>query len=255
MRKARRFSAAVLLLLGAASPDLTAEEFYDKGGYLEAARVGAAAGDGASLALAARATLAEATLREEACLECLKRAEELARRGIMVDPAYSEGYVELAAALGYQARLVGLMRARLANMPKEAKEAIDKAIMLTPNDPWAMSALAGWNIEVVRMGGSILGSIFFSADVDRGIALYRKAIAADPGNLVIMFNYALALTSYDFEGKRLEIMAVLDAVARGEPRDAYAAALKERAVKLLDLLSQNRRDQYQSLARHYLGFS
>jgi hypothetical protein len=49
-------------------------------------------------------------------------------------------------------------------------------------------------------------------------------------------------------------MAVLDSVARGEPRDAYAQAMKERAAKLLDLLNHDKRAEYQALARRYLGF-
>jgi hypothetical protein len=249
-------AGVALLLVAAAGPPSNprAEDYYDRGGYLAAAKAGEDDGSAAGLSIAARATLADATLRDMACLDCLKRAENYARRAIMTDAKYSEGHVELAASLGFQARLVGSLRARLRRYPEQAKEAIDAALKLTPNDPWALSAAGGWNIEVVRIGGSFLGGIFYGASVDDGIALYRKAIAADPGNLVISFNYALSLTGYDFEDKRLEIMAVLDAIARGEPRDAYAAAMKARAVKLLDLLNHDKRDEYQALAHRYLGY-
>jgi hypothetical protein len=258
MRRARFFATgllrASLLLFAAASPDLGPEELYARGGYLAAAEAGVMEGGGAGYALAARATLADATLRAMPCIDCLRRAQELARRGIAVDADYAEGYIEMAAAMGFEARIIGPLRSRIANYPQAAKNAIDKALELDPGNPWALSAAGGWNIEVVRLGGSILGGIIYGARFEDGTALYRKAMAADPGNLVIALNYALAVTSYDFEGKRLEIMAVLEAVVRGEPRDAYAQAMKERAAMLLDLLIRDKRDEYQALARRYLGF-
>jgi hypothetical protein len=242
-------------VLPAAAPAVSSPDgLYARGDYLAAAEAGAAAGGGAGFALAARATIAEETLRDAPCIECLHRAQAFARQGIAADPNDAEGYIELAASMGYEARLIGMMRARIANYPKEAKDAIDKALMLAPNDPWVLSAAGGWNIEVVRSGGSILGGMFYGAHFDDGVALYRKAMSADPDNLVVAFNYALSLTSYDFEDKRTEIIAVLESVARGSPRDAYAQAMKKRAATALALLLQDRRDEYRALAQHYLGF-
>jgi len=48
--------------------------------------------------------------------------------------------------------------------------------------------------------------------------------------------------------------AVLDAVARVNPRDAYSEAMRARAAKLLDLLHRDKRDEYLALANRYLGF-
>src|ERR1043165_6821833 len=109
----RRFvtAAAILLLMSsvaqAAPVNATALEMYKKGEYLAAAQAAAGEGGGVGLALAARATLADATLREQTCLPCLHDAEEFARAAIAADADYAEGYIELAAALGYEARLMG----------------------------------------------------------------------------------------------------------------------------------------------------
>jgi hypothetical protein len=65
--------------------------------------------------------------------------------------------------------------------------------------------------------------------------------------------YSLALTSYAFEARRLEIMAVLDAIVRATPQDAYSDAMRERAMRLLDLLNRDKRDEYLALANRYLG--
>ena len=232
----------------------TPEDYFVKGGYEAAIEAGEAQGDAAGYALAARAALAEATLRDRPCLECLHHARDLARHAIMEDADYAEGHIEFAAALGYEARLIGSFRARFGRFAEQAKDAIDTALRLTPDDPWALSAAGGWNIEVVRTGGSLLGRLLYGATFEKGVDLYRRALAADPGNQVISLQYALALTSYDFEGKRLEIMAVLDATAREDPRDAYSGVMKARAAELLDLLMRDKRDDYRALARRYLGF-
>lgn len=242
------------LLFVAASAELPPEELYARGGFLAAAEAGERIGDGPYYALAARAALADATLREDPCLKCLRRVQELARLGIAQDPSVVENHTMLAAAIGYEARLIGAIRARLANYPSLSKEAIDKALKLAPHDPLALSVAGGWNIEVVRTAGSLLGNLIYGASFQKGAAYYRRAIAADPGNLVIQLNYALAIGSYDFKGKRLEITAVLEAAARSDPFDAYSQAMRGRAAILHDLLLREEYEEYQALARRYLGF-
>jgi tetratricopeptide (TPR) repeat protein len=242
------FSTAV----EAAPQDLAALQIYERGDYLAAAEAAEQEGGGEGFALAARSTLADATLREQPCMECMKQAEDFARRAIAADPKYAEGYIELAAALGYEARLMGLFRAKVNRLGEQAKDAIDTALKLTPREPWALAAAGGWNIEVVRLGGRVVGMLY-GAHFDDGVAYYRRALSVDPNNLVISLQYALALTSYAFEARRLEIMAVLDAVVRAMPPDAYSDAMQGRAKKLLDLLNQDKREEYLALANRYLG--
>jgi hypothetical protein len=243
------------LLFVAASAELPPEELYARGGFLAAAEAGEKIGDASSYALAARATLADATLREEPCLTCLRRVQELARLGIAQDPSVVDNHTMLAAAIGYEARLIGPVRARLANYPSLSEVAIGKALKLAPDDPLALSVAGGWNIEVVRIAGSLLGNLIYGASFEKGVAYYRQAIAADPGNLVTQLNYALAIGSYDFEAKRLEITAVLEAVARSDSFDAYSQAMRGRAAILHDLLLREEYEEYQALARRYLGFA
>ena len=264
MRQAKRYwlkaGRVALLLLSASAAQAAprppaALEIYERGDYLAAAKAAANEGGGEGFALAARATLADATLRDQPCLECLQQAESFARRAIEADPIYAEGHIELAAALGYEARYVGLFRARLRRYGEQAKEAIDTALHLTPDDPWALAAAGGWHIEVVRLGGRVLAGLIYGAHFNDGVTYYRRALGADPANIVISLQYALALTSYAFEPRRLEITAVLDATARGTAKDAYSEVMRERAAKLLDLLNHNKGDEYRALVRHYLGLS
>jgi len=234
--------------------DNTALALFEKGDYLAAAKAGAAEGRATSLALAARATLADATLRDSPCLECLQNAERLARQAIAADPNNMEGHIHLAVALGYQARIIGPIRARFARFPEQAKEGIETALRLAPANHWALSAAGGFNIEVVRSGGRFLGSFLYGATFENGVSYFKKAIAADPENPLIRLQYALALTGYSFDARRTEIATVLDSSVRAKSGNVYEEAMRERAGRLLALLNENKRDEYLVLARKYQGF-
>jgi tetratricopeptide (TPR) repeat protein len=227
---------------------------FEKGDYLAAAKAGADEGSAVSLALAARATLADATLRDAPCMECLQNAEALARRAIAVDPDNMEGHIHLAVSLGYQARIIGPIRARFARFPEQAKEGIETALRLAPDNHWALSAAGGFNIEVVRSGGRFLGNLLYGATFENGVSYFHKAIAADPENPLIKLQYALALTGYAFDQRKTEIVAVLDSSTRSKPGNIYEEAMRRRAAQLLGLLNENKVSDYLVLARKYQGF-
>jgi tetratricopeptide (TPR) repeat protein len=234
--------------------ETTAFAMFEKGDYLAAAKAGAAEGGATSLALAARATLADATMRDAPCMECLQNAERLARQAIAADPNNMEGHIHLAVALGYQARIIGPLRARFARFPEQAKQEIETALRLAPNSHWALSAAGGFNIEVVRSGGRFLGNLFYGASFEDGVSYFQKAIAADPENPLIKLQYALALTGYAFDARRAEIAAVLDSSVHAKPGNIYEEAMRQRAGRLLVLLNENKVDDYIVLARRYQGF-
>jgi len=259
VRASYQLTAVFLLLFAlgtaaASAADNAPLALYEKGDYAAAIDAGSKQGDAAGFALAARATVAEASLRDAPCMECFKRAEGLARQAIAADANYLESQLQLVVALGYQARLMGPLRARFQRLPEQARDAIENALRLAPDDPWALSAAGGFNIEVVRMGGRLLGNLFYGASVDDGIAYFRRAIGKDPDNPVIKLQYALSLTSYDFAAKRSEITAVLQSIANGPTADAYGKAMKGRATGMLDLLQQNKTEEYLLVAHRYLGF-
>ena len=255
-RVLRAVGALVLLsiLPVRAAENEAAVAMFAKGDYLAAAKAAADAGGASNLALAARATLADASLRDSPCMECLQNAEMLARRTIAADANNMEGHIHLAVALGYQARIIGPIRARFARYPEQAKEEIETALRLAPNSHWSLSAAGGFNIEVVRSGGRILGSLLYGASFENGVSYFKRAIAADPENPLIKLQYALALTSYSFDARRAEITAVLDASTRAKPGNVYEQAMSDRAGRLLALLNQNKRDEFLVLARRYQGF-
>jgi tetratricopeptide (TPR) repeat protein len=229
-------------------------ELYRTGKYEAAIASGETAGDGEALAVAARAAFARANLSDVPCLPCLQRVESLSRHSLMLDTAHPEAFVYLAAALGYEARIVGTLRAQIGYYPDQAKEALDKALAVAPDDAWALASLGAWNIEIVRAGGSLLARAIYGARLDTGEDYFRRAFAADPKNPVIRFQYALTVSGYDFDAYRDRAMAELAAAAKLEPRTAYEKTIQGRAMRLLDLLNANKRDDYLALVSRYQGY-
>jgi hypothetical protein len=227
---------------------------YKAGDYAGAVRAGLAENSENGFAIAARATLAEANLRPSPCMECLKRSEDYARRAIAAGGKLPESYVYLAAALGHQSRIIGTLRAGFSQYGDRAHEALEKALRIDPNFSWALAAMGGWNIEVVRVGGSWMGGLFYDASVEEGIGLFRRAIAAEPRNLVIRFQFALALAAYDLDGQRALITREVAAAANGAPASAYDAAIKQRALRLKEVLAGGDDDATIALVRKYQGY-
>src|SRR3569623_1913476 len=181
--------AALLALVLAASPAENGSLFalYAQGRYEEAMRQGAAAGTAAGFAIAARAAMADAMMRPEPCLECLTRAEAYARRAVAIDKDVADGQGGLAAALGYEARIVGLVRARLDNDPAQAKANLDEALKAEPDNAYALAALGGWNVEIVRAGGKFLANKLYGASIEQGMTLFDRAVRAQPHNVAVRY--------------------------------------------------------------------
>ncbi|HEX2762185.1 MAG TPA: hypothetical protein VHM27_16800, partial [Rhizomicrobium sp.] len=99
-------------------------DIYAQGRYEDAARAGAIAHTAYGYALAARAVLADAVLRDTPCFDCIQRAEGLARQAVAADPKLADGQIWLAVSLGYQARIKGVLWARWRDYPAQAKTAL-----------------------------------------------------------------------------------------------------------------------------------
>jgi tetratricopeptide (TPR) repeat protein len=251
-----RFMLAVLLLLAplSARAATTDEIFalYVRGDYEQAARAGEASRTAAGLAIAARAVLADEVLRDTPCLSCLERAEALARQAVAADPHFAFGQVWLAVALGYQARITGAIKARLKNAPSQSKAALDAAIADDPGNAYAVSALGGWHIEVVRGGGSTLARLIYGAKESEALALFDRAIRLAPDNVAVHYQIALSLAGFDAEKYHTRIAAELKSSLSSTAVTAYEKKMQGRAGELLGLL--NGRAAFDLRVRKYQGF-
>jgi hypothetical protein len=230
----KRLLIAFLLIAFPASAD-TLFSLYANGDYKEAMRAGAAANSAEGFAIAARAALADATIRPQRCLSCLRRAEDFARRAVAADATQADGHVWLAAALGLEGRIIGVVRARLANSPAEAKEQLDAALKTDPRNAYALAAMGGWHIEIVRAGGSFLARNLYGASEAQGLSLFDSAVKSAPGNVAVRYQIALSLAGYRPDDFRARIAQELQAAIHAVPQTQYEKFIQARAAELLAL--------------------
>jgi len=246
--------AAFFALMTGGAEAATPLELYDQGKYDAAIAAGIAADDSAGLAVAARAELAAEMMRDAPCLACLSRAEADARKAIAADPKLPDGHIYLAVTLGYEARVVGIVTAGSRGYASEAKKELDAALASDPANYWALAALGGWNVEIVRNGGASLAKWIYGASIGDAMAHFHNAFALASGNLVLRYQYALSLAGYDLAHYRADIEDALTRAQNDKPRTAYEIFAQARAIKLLDTLRKNDPDAVASLVRRDQGY-
>lgn len=250
-------AAALICVLFAATAQAatpSALQLYKTGQYEQAIRAGVAEKSAAGFAIAARAVLAEERMRPAPCLACLKQAQTYARDAIAADPTLADGHVFFAAALGFEARIIGMVAAKFKGYAGEAKDSLDVAYAHHPNDARTLAALGGWNFAVVNGGGSVLARLIYGATIKKGLSFYAKAMAADPGDIVIRFEYALSLSDYDRQAYANTIEAALRVATTGTPRTAYERFMQTRAEALLDAFRHGDWQHYTTLLRKDEGY-
>ena len=263
----RRLAVALLvcapLLMGADKPPaakpaatkpVNAFDFYVAGRYEEAIAAGIAQNNAEGYSVAARSELAEEQVRAAPCLECLRKAESFARRAIAADPKMPDGHIYVAVSLGYEARIVGVIEARLNGYAEEAKEQLDEALKFDPTSAWALAALGGWNIEIVRNGGDTLAELIYGATVQTGLSDFAKAFKLQPNNLVLRFQFALTLSGFDLDTYRHDIEDSLNRAANGEQTTMNEGMTRAHALALLKLLGAGDDGGYETLVRKYQGY-
>lgn len=233
----------------------SALDLYTVGKYEDAMAAGAVQHNADGFVIAARAAMADALARATPCLDCFKRVEQYARNAIAMDPKQSDAHVYVAVALGYQARIVGLVKARDDGDAEAAKKEIDTALAIDPKNALALAALGGWNIEIVRHAGAMLGNMLYGASVSEGQAEFAKAFAVAPDRLVLHFQYALSLSGYDLDDYRGQIEHELTLAEKGIAVTAYDKFTRARAVELMTIFQSGNRKAYDALVRHYQVYS
>ena len=231
----------------AATADMGLYTLYASGNYDQAMHDGAATHSAYGYAIAARAALAEAMLRDAPCMDCLKRAEIYARQAVAADPKLADGQVWLAAALGYEARIDGLLIARLHDSPGQSKAALDTALRDDPENPYAITALGGWHIEIVRGGGATLAQALYGASEVEALQLFDRAAHMAPGNVAVRYQIGLSLAGFDAQKYHGRVESELTAAMQDVPATHYEKIMQSRAGDLLALL---RRGDHDSLAAH-----
>lgn len=251
--------AAVAVLLIALLPAFAAvaqsmqqaRDLYDQGNFLAAAAMAQALGGSPGLTLAVRATLAHYAYvdRAGATPEIFSRANEMADQAIQLDPGNIEAHLQAAVALGYRGRLSGPVPAHFAGYAKEARAHMLAALAIEPENAWAHAMLGAWHMEIVRKGGGFMARSLYGAKLDEGLLLYRRGLERDPDNLVLHYEFGLALAAQDAGRFRREATRQERVALAQQPKNAFERLAQARAQTLLNaLLSGDKRELRQVIA-------
>lgn len=224
------FAAPVLAAGGDVGPAAAA---FDEGIFLRAARLARDLGTAEGDAFAARAELAqgEFVARPAVRRAALDRAVADARRSIARDAAHPEAHLYLAVALGLIARGEGGLAAHLAGYGNEARRHIDRALELAPDNAWGHAALGGWHLEIAHTGGFV-GGVIYGASAGQGEAAYERALALDPENMSIAWQYAFQMAGLGGEARLARARQLLAAILERPPHTALDRLLHDGAREL-----------------------
>jgi len=210
-----------------AQPDQNAFQLFVAGDYEGSAKAAEIIGDAQSLALAARALNAAAYLErdDQQARLIAKRALGYAKEAISLDPRLVEAKLQAAISYAQRSARMSLVRAFLSGNANKARDLLDEALTIEPENPWALSSSAAWHLEVARQAG--VGR--YGSDPVIGHEQFSAARALDPDNLLICYEAALRILSYNDPEKRAYGLSALEAAIDLQPKDAFENSIQQRA--------------------------
>ena len=242
-----RVVCAVMLLcaaLFAAAPAVAldrglveAQAAFDSGAFGRAALLARKVQTGEGDALASRAEMVRGDFvaTGEARLAHFEAALRDGRRAVARAPDRPEAHLAVAVALGLVARREGSMAAHFKGMASEASDHIDRALALNADNAWAHAALGGWHLEIAYEGGP-LGNVVYGASAEAGIAAYEQALALDPANMSIAWQYAFQLAGFGGADRLARASELIGGITARKPRTALETILRDAALELKQAL-------------------
>jgi hypothetical protein len=231
------FNAAAITSACATDINANALTEFTAGNWRQAADLASRLRDGDNLAFAARALLASALLSSgsRARNADIAQARQYAEAALIMAPDHIEGRLQLATALGLQARSGSPARAFAAGLPQRVKRLLDSVSLDAPNQAWAYALLGGWHLEGLRIGGPLAHSLL-GVDLSLGRAAFARAMRLDSSEAATPFYFAASLLALNPTRNAIEARALL-VRSQGTPaRDAFQSEVKARASALITAL-------------------
>ena len=156
-----------------------------------------------------------------------KRAEQYARRAVVVKPNDAEAHFELARAIGRNAQTMGTKdKVKYAGVVHD--EAME-ALKIDPKHPGALHTLGEWNAEIMRLNGfsrfmakNVLGGkAFGEASWDNAIKYMEQAVALDSTRIVHRLDLAKIYADRDMKEKAREQLQWIAKAPLSEYDDKY----------------------------------
>jgi hypothetical protein len=234
-------STCALGLRPAFGSPINASAFVDfnAGKWRQAADQASQIRDANNLAFAARSLLASALLSPSSRNRnsTIAQARQFAEAALIFEPTHIEGRLQLATALGLQARSASPARAFAAGLPQRVKRLLDSVLRDDPTQSWAFALLGGWHLEGFRIGGNAAKTLL-GVDLQLGQMAFARAIRLDPLEAATPFYFAASLLALNPVRNAPEARALLLLAKNAPTRDAFQAEVKLRAGALLAAIDE-----------------
>jgi len=236
----------------AGAQESAAVQAYEAGFYVDAAEQAEAVGGADNFAFAARALLADAiATNEQPTPERLAEARRLAEAALALDDRHVEGRIQLAISLSLTARPMSARAAMRSGLGQQARDIARAVLADDPTNSYANAYMAVWHVEVLRRGGRLGGTVM-GASVRQGREHYKTAIASDPSDAALHWQWARVLTALNAKKYREEIDAALAAAQSIPTESAIEREMQNRARTIEIALANRSRDEVEGLAAEML---
>ncbi|NJR20522.1 MAG: hypothetical protein HC777_03005 [Hyphomonadaceae bacterium] len=207
---------------------------YQAGQWQRAADLAASVQDADHQAFAARALLAKALLTPVNTQRgaIVNVAKDLAETALRLEANHIEGQLQLATALGLQARALSPASAFGRRLPQRVKQLLDNVMRTAPQQAWGHALLGGWHLEGLRIGGAAARTLL-GVNLQTGKAAFAQAMKLDPDEASTPFYYAASFLALDPRRNVANARALLQRAQNCPLRDAFQAAVKARATALI----------------------
>jgi len=211
---------------------------YASGDYDDAVALATKDDVAADFALAARAMNALSYFDDgrKTARRTADDAIDLAEKAIALDPDLPEAHLQAAIGLALKGARMSPFRAFFSGLAAKARERIDAALALDPENPWALSTSAAWRVEVARRGGGSL----YGADPEVGYDEFMRARALAPENLAIAYECALRLIADGREEWRADALAALEAALAAAPETKFESDIQSLARDFKAAIAEGR---------------
>ncbi len=195
---------------------------FHAGDFEHAAKLGLDVGvDGYSVAH--KASCIYASYLEKSDKKKIATFEEVAERcerQQLEQPKNAAGFYWHAYALGRYAQGISVVKALAQGVGAKVRHSLDTTLKLAPKHADAHIALGAYHAEIIDKVGAMIGGLTYGAKKDEGYQHFKTALELNPDSAIARIEYANALVMLDGKKKMADAVALYQAAAGCDARDA-----------------------------------